>query len=167
MSTSIQTDYKLYFLQAKAGMLGDLRENIQESYAAESEFNFGMAAVRGTDPVGQIIKAVATGGIFRGITVAAFTLEQSLLSGSISDSVGKYLINDMVPVMRRGQIWVKVVQDVLVDDPVYFVHTNVDPTKIGYFRKDADTANADLVPTGVFRTAALAGGLALVEINLP
>lgn len=167
MGTTIQTTYDLYYLRAKAGMLGDVRDNTQESYAAENEFNFGMAAVFGTNAEKQIKKAVATGEVFAGITVAAMTTEQTLVPGSISDSTGKWLQYDMVPTLRKGQIWVKVTQDVNPNDPVYFVHTNADPTKIGYFRKDADTANADLVPTGIFRTAALAGGLALVEINLP
>lgn len=169
MSVSVQTTYQLYYERAKAGMIADLRTKVEESYAAESELNFGMAAVAGTDPEKQIKKPDAAGQTFRGITTDEWTEEQRLTNvpASTTESEGKFIEYDMVPVLRRGVIWVKVVQDVNVDDPVYFMHSSPAPEDNGYFRKDAAGGQADLVPTGVFKTSALAGELAVVEINLP
>jgi len=170
MSVTVQTTYQQYFEQAKAGLIADIRTAVLESFAAENELNFGMATVAGTDPAKQVKKPSAASQVFRGITVAAWTMEQKLTGApaSTADSIGKFVQYDMVPVLRRGLIWVKVVQDVVIDDAAYFVHTEaVNPEYIGYFRKDVDGGNADAVPTGVFRSSALAGALALLEVNIP
>ena len=166
MSATIQTTFEMYFNAAKLGEIYDRRSQVSESYAAENAIRFGQAVVAGTNLDRQVLTPSVTGQTFRGISIAIWQLEQQL-TGYPTDSSGSYPAKAVVPVLRRGAIWVRVNQDVDIDDPVYFVHTNVDPTLIGNFRKDADTANADLVPTGVFRKAAKAGELAVVEINLP
>ena len=169
MSVSVQTTYQQYFDRAKAGLVADIRTAILESFAAETELNFGMATVAGTNPEKQVKKPSTAGEVFRGITVAEWTMEQKLTGApaSTTDSIGKFIQYDMVPILRRGLIWVKVIQDVIVDDAAYFMHSSPAPADNGYFRKDTAGGQADLVPTGVFRSSALAGELALLEINLP
>jgi hypothetical protein len=88
------------------------------------------------------------------------------LTGYPTTSSGKYLIGMVVPVLRRGAIWVRVNTNVNVDDPVYFVYSAANPALQGNFQNVAGGI-ADLVPTGVFIKAGLAGGLAVVELNLP
>jgi len=166
MNATIQTDFSLYFNAAKLGELYDRREALTEAFVAETALRFGQACVVGTDKDRQVKAPSTTGQVFRGISIATWQLEQQI-TGYPTDSSGSYPIKMPLPVLRRGSIWVKVSQDVSVDDPVYFVHTDASPAIVGTFRKDANTDKADLVPTGVFRKAAKSGELAVVEINLP
>jgi hypothetical protein len=166
MSATIQTTFNLYFNAAKLGELYDRRYALSESYVAETDIKYGQACVAGTDLDRQVKTPNATGQKFRGISIATWQIEQTITTYP-TDSRGIYLITSVVPVLRRGTIWVKVSQNVSIDDPVYFVHTDANPELVGTFRKDANVDKADLVPTGVFRKAAPDGGLAVVEINLP
>lgn len=166
MTAVIQTAYELRHPAAKLGMLGDVRTSVTEGYTAEDELLFGMACVAGTDPVLQVKKPSTGGEVFRGVTIMNQAKEQILESGELFKSSGKYLENQQVPVLRRGVIWVEVNQDVEPDDPAFFVHTGA-AADIGKFRMDDAATDADAVPTGVFRSAATAGNLALLEINLP
>jgi len=163
---TIQTTFDLYFNAAKLGELYDRRSSVTESFVAQAAIRFGQAVVAGTDLDRQVTIPAGTGMTFRGISIAVWQIEQQITAYPTTSS-GSYPIASVVPVLRRGSIWVRVNQDVVIDDPVYFVHTDADPLKVGNFRKDADTNKADLVPTAVFRKAAKAGELAVVEINLP
>ena len=60
-------------------------------------------------------------------------------------------------------------EDVTPDDDVFFRHSGAgaSPEAIGRFRTDADTANADQVNSARWLTSAVAGGLAVLGINLP
>lgn len=165
-NAAIQTDFYLYFSPAKLGEIYDRSYSLVQSYKAESEIRFGQACVAGTDLDTQVKTPSTTGQKFRGISVALWQIEQKL-TGYPTTSSGVYQVGEVVGVLGRGVIWVKVSQDVQIDDPVYFVHTDANPLIVGTFRKDANVNKADLVPTGIFKKAALSGGLAVVEINLP
>jgi hypothetical protein len=166
MGATIQTDFSLYWKNGVLGQIADLTSSVKRSYCTETKLRFGQAVVYGTDPETQIKTPSATGQKFAGITVALWTMEQQLLSAPTT-SYGGYLDEVVANIISRGSIWVRVNVDVTVNDPVYFVHTNVNSTLIGNFRNNAGTSEADLVPTGVFRKTAKAGELSIVEINLP
>jgi hypothetical protein len=163
---TIQTTFDQYFNAAKLGEIYDRRTSVAESFVAQAAIRFGQAVVAGTDLDRQVTIPAGTGMTFRGISIGVWQIEQQLTAYPTTSS-GSYSIAAVVPVLRRGSIWVRVSQDVNPDDPVYFVHTDADPTIVGTFRKDANTNKADLVPHASFRKAALNGGLAVVEINLP
>jgi len=166
MSATIQTDFNLYFNPAKLGEIYDNRPTVSESYIAEDSIRYGQAVVAGTNVDRQVLTPSVTGEKFMGISIAIWQIEQQLNSYPTTSS-GLYAAQMVLPVLRRGAIWVKVNVDVEANDPVYMVYANADPLLIGNFRNDAGTLEADLVPTALFRKAAKAGELSVVEINLP
>jgi len=154
-----QLSYDIEMQKAIPGMVSDLRPKTIESRAAEVDIDFGLALVRGTDPAKQVKIPTASAKFF-GVSAERYYLEQDLATNQ-----GLYKEGESVPILRKGRLWVHIDQDVAIDDPVYFRHTGGDE---GYFRKDADTANADLIPQAIFASAGTAAdGKAEIEINLP
>lgn len=85
-----------------------------------------------------------------------------------SSGVAQHVAYSAVPVLARGRVWVKTEQAVTPADPVYVRHTvGAGGTAVGQARKDADTSKADALARARFLTAASAGALVQVEINLP
>lgn len=79
-----------------------------------------------------------------------------------------YTAGSAVSVLRKGRVYVSVENAVVQNGAVYARHTASGVnTQLGAFRSDADTANASLVPGARFVKAAAAGGITIVEINLP
>lgn len=78
-----------------------------------------------------------------------------------------HAVGDAAAVMRRGRIYVYVDGDVTPDDTVYCRHTvNTGKLILGAFRADNDGGKAQAV-TAKFLTSASAGGVAVLDINLP
>ena len=153
-----QLTYNLYQAAAHAGLLYDIEPHRIVTRAAEGVIIFGRALVAGTDAEKQVILPDPAGlEKFRGIAEATWAGEQSIAGQ------GEYKDKAAVNVIKQGIVWVLVTQNVLVDDPAYYVITA--GADLGKFRKDA--TEAELVPTGVFRSSANSGTLAQLEINLP
>lgn len=154
-----QLTYSETMTAAFAGLIADGRNDTTESWPAHEDIEFGLGLVREGDKV----RIPNTSGVpIAGIAASDWFIEQN---PALTPAGGVYRTTQTVATLRKGLIWVKIDQDVLINDPVYLRHTGGDE---GYFRKDADTANADLVPGAIFRAAATAvSGIALVEINLP
>lgn len=79
----------------------------------------------------------------------------------------RFKVGDAVPVLRKGQVWVPVVTaDVATDQIPFVVHSGGDAGKI---RGTAGAGPDGTIPAAGCRVikGAVAGGLALVEINLP
>jgi hypothetical protein len=131
-------------------------------------------------PVGRAV-AFDTGGgttelAFRALTGAGDTILGVLLSDqTIPQNVvianGGVLANAMASIVARGEVWVSVEQAVTPVSPVFTRHTLAGATgtnpAVGKFRTDADTAKAVAVANARFLTSAAAGGLALLQINIP
>lgn len=96
-----------------------------------------------------------TGGRALGVSVVDMAREAGTFEGQT-----------MVPVMRKGRIYVKVEQAVAKGDPVYVRFSASGSQRLGAFRMDADSATAALLPRAAFLTPASANGLAILEINL-
>lgn len=151
-----QLNYKQHMDPIVIGQKADVGYGYVETGCAEGDINFGYAVVAGTDKTRQVKIPTLVTDVFRGVAVTTVGVEQNDLGD------GLYRDKSAVSVMRQGKIIVKVNGDVEPDDYAHFVYTGADA---GLFR--ADTTNAVIVPTGVFRTAATAGNLAVLEINLP
>jgi hypothetical protein len=77
-----------------------------------------------------------------------------------------YAAGDTVSIIRKGHIWLAV-EDSAVEGASVFVRFDGTGTA-GAIRSDADTSHAVALPGAVFRsTQATAGGLVLVELNMP
>ena len=80
----------------------------------------------------------------------------------------KKLVNikehEMVPILRKGAIWVKVDEDVLAGE-------NAKALSTGNFGKATISSDPATTPSdtviGTFKTSASAGSLAVLQINLP
>lgn len=75
---------------------------------------------------------------------------------------------DMVPLLRRGRIWVKVAGTALVDNgPVFVTHSGADAGKVSGAVGAGPDATA--VPNGAAKCikGGAPGALALIDLNLP
>jgi hypothetical protein len=79
-------------------------------------------------------------------------------------------VNDMVPIMTKGRVWVTV-EGAVTEGSAAFVRfaSGAGGSILGLFRADADSATAVAIPNGagIFRTSTTGAGLALLELNLP
>lgn len=82
--------------------------------------------------------------------------------------VARYETNSAVNVMRQGTLWVTVETSVAPGDTPYLRFApRASNTQLGAFRADSDSGTAIAVTGARFLTAASAGKLAQLEINLP
>jgi hypothetical protein len=104
--------------------------------------------------------------VFAGIPINPKTVDaQQSLTG---DNV--WPARNAVHIMRRGMVYVYVDQAVTpASEPHFRCVTSGSNTVLGAFRADSDSGNALPVPRGAarFLNSASAGGLAILEMNLP
>lgn len=153
----MQLTYEQNINDSHIGQLEGTRPYVMESYAAEGTVEFGRAVMAGTDVDKQVKIPTSAGQLFRGVSVSTWATEQNPNTGD-----GTYYAKDSVNVLRRGVVWVEVLDAVSTDEAAYFYTAN------GKFTSTNPQDNTvDQVPTGIFRSSADAGGLAKLEINLP
>ena len=123
---------------------------------------FGRAIVRGTAGERSGTLPSTGGQRFEGVAERIHTnVDPTNAAGEITP------FSDM-SIGYRGEWLVEVEQDVALTDPVYFRHSvGAGGSQLGAWRKDADTATADLVPNARWSQAASAGGLAVLSLNVP
>jgi hypothetical protein len=158
-----QTSYSNSYTAAFEGMLAD---------GAEPDIISKVNGEAATDLIfGRGVRETAAGAV--NISAAGQTLlgvavfeqkDTAALSGS-----GAIKPKETFNVLRKGRIWVKAEQAIVVGDPVYVRHTvNGGTTAVGRFRKDIDTANAILISNARWAsTTSGADQMAVLEINLP
>lgn len=101
-----------------------------------------------------------------GIALHAHVKEQATLA---ANNLG-YDPKSELSVLRSGMAWVVSEQVVVKSDPVYVRFVASASEQRGAFRKDADTADASILPTARWvNNSRVVNGLnmAIVEINLP
>lgn len=107
---------------------------------------------------------ITTLGNGLGITVFTQANEQQYQTAG---GVG-YALADCMSVMRKGRIYVEVEDAVTAGAQCYVRYASgAGGSTLGAFRSDADTASAAALSNAYFRTNTAAGGIAIVEINLP
>jgi len=83
---AVQTSYSQTMTVAVAGMPGDARDHVVESFAAETAaIPFGRAVIAGTDKNKQVKTPAAAGGVFRGVSMREQAQEQNS-SGTVAFS---------------------------------------------------------------------------------
>ncbi|AFC32144.1 hypothetical protein PM3016_5444 [Paenibacillus mucilaginosus 3016] len=78
-----------------------------------------------------------------------------------NEIVGQYETNDAASILRKGVIWVQVLEDVVKGDLA------VADNATGDFRPSTTATTGKSGVLGEFKTSALANGLAQLELNLP
>lgn len=101
------------------------------------------------------------GDVILGVLISDQTHPQN--GGVPDDAMGS--------IVTHGEVWVSVEQAVTPSSPVFCRYnaagaTGTNPA-VGKFRTDADTAKAVAMTNARFLTSAAAGGLALLQINIP
>lgn len=152
----MQTGYNIYMDPANEGQLADDGFTDKNSFAAEGVVLFGRAVVPGTDIEKQVKIPATTNTTFMGVSISSYTTVQDV------NGDGGYLDTDTVPVLRRGRIWVPVINAVAANNPAYYMYNSINAGKFC-----SSNSNAQIVPTGVFRSSTTGAGLAILEINLP
>jgi len=152
----MQTSYNDQMAIALEGQLADLQPKAIGGYAAEVEVPFGVGVIQGTGDK-QCKLPGATGFKLLGVTTHSHARE--------IDAVTK---DDMVNVLRQGAVYVRVEEAVTPASKVFVRHTANGAGKVpGQFRASIDTDKADEITNARWRTSAAAGGLAILELNLP
>ncbi len=143
------------------GLLFDIGNNSVLTYRAEENINFGLGLVKGTGDSDALLP-VDGDGDFIGVAIRTQGIEQN------GSGEAFYAEKSAVSVLNRGRIYVRSEQEVVAGDPVFLrFEVGAPGTVLGAFRKDADTDKAYALSGVRFVRGAAAGGLAVIEINLP
>jgi len=136
----------------------------------ETSIPFGVVVVQdtwtGKDNLAHLPSLTAeitTVNVPLGITVHSQAFEQALLN---ADNEG-YPHQSAMSICRRGRVYVEVEDAVTVGGQVFVRFSAGATEQLGAMRSDADTADAVALPYARFKTSAAAGGIAIVELNLP
>jgi hypothetical protein len=123
---------------------------------AEDAIPFGVAVKRGVGLQGVVVYDGAAGSVLAGIAIDNGRGSRTL------GATNQYNVQTPVPVMRKGSVWVRVLEDTGAGDTVKIDHAT------GHFRPSATVeANATVLPSAVVIRGAVANGLAMLDINLP
>ncbi len=154
-----QTTYDQFNAEALEGMVTEGHfGNFIDSGTLEGTSNSARGMVTGS---GYGLVKVPTGTTYISAHFQGVSVYQSAKMPQAGAAV-RYADGDTVPCLKKGRIWVLAQGDMVLDGPVYCVHSGADA---GKFRGDNTTAT--IVAGAICRKAALTGALALIELNLP
>lgn len=133
---------------------------------AEIAINNGLGVCQGTDEKGAKLPGTGTdvtGKGFLGVAV----YDPSKMVNWPSGTTAPYPIGQLMTVVRKGRVWVKVEEAVAVTDTPY-CRVTAGGNGVGSFRKsDPGGSAAVAVPNARWVKGGSTNGLALLEINLP
>lgn len=131
-----------------------------ESAPAAGNINWGAAVQRDTTNANKIAQYDGTGALY-GVAIASMFGEfRETDVSNFPDNIG-YVVNDAVSILRRGRIFVLVLEDVQIGQQAVADKTT------GNFRPSGTATSTVSGVIGEFKTTTAAGHLAELEINLP
>lgn len=156
---TVQTSYDYKPAVAMPGQVESKIDAVSRSLATAAGVDAGVFVAPGTSH--RTCKAIAAAGD----VTAALGLATYKEMSEPNTASARYAQYDTVSILRKGRGWVKV-QGTIGDDvaAVYVVNNGANA---GQIRADADTANATILAGVRVVQGDTAGGIALVEINLP
>lgn len=152
------------------GRLGLLAEPMQSSVIETkvqpgAKSYFGRMVVADPSTGEEAIKHPdATGFASLGVVAATHAIESQ-----DDGEEPNYPAEDAVTVINKGRVWVAIEEDVAVGDDVYCRHTanGAGKLRLGAFRNDDDTANADQITNARWvKGGTAADGVALLELDI-
>lgn len=160
-----QTSYAVNMEAGKEGLLFDL--GVKDAISCVNpavEMPFGkLAVVNGTEgqcKLPELAADITTAKNVLGIVLASQEMEQ------LSSGDPRYVVQSVLPVLRKGRVWVKVEEAVAEGSDVY-VRYAAGGNGIGSFGDTAGTSERALLAGARYLKGAAANGLAVVEISLP
>lgn len=163
----MQLTYSQDMPKGYPGMIADsaVVQDVESKINAAGEVKFGCVVSKGAST--ELIKhpAAATDitdeKLVRGIVVATKEVENRLASTGIPG----YPAKSVVPVMRKGRIWVT--SEDAVTEGTSPVHVRYAGTgQAGAFRASSVTNETAVLPKSKWKTSCGAGELAILEIDL-
>jgi hypothetical protein len=147
-----------------AGQKGVAIHTIQEDSAkAEAALGFGLLVSQGTADNGAKRPAAAAD-----VTTKALGFVRRLDGHYDGAADSEFASGEIVPIVRKGRMWVEVEEAVGAGGAVYVRHTANGPlATLGKCRSDADSNNAALLPNAQYKSSTSGAGLAQVEFSLP
>lgn len=152
----MQTNYSGQMDAAFEGALADSKSHDALSkLAQDAGMKFGIAVKFGSNAQGvQKLTAITE-------KVAGILIHEHVENGVLNQGM-------QVALLRKGRIYVMVEENVSVGDPVFVRAVAAGLEVAGAFRKSQDGTDCiDLSAKAQFLSAASAGGLAIVDLNLP
>lgn len=129
---------------------------------------YGLGVTKGTDDDHVKLPTTSAEALkCQGVAIADFATEQ-IANGSDP----AFPVKSAVPVLSKGRVWVKVEIAVVAGDQatVRFADGNSSRTQKGAFGNTVDqvaSANTAELINARYETSAAAGGLAILDLNLP
>lgn len=158
----MQTQINEYMAKGLAGQIADIgpTDIVTRINESESAVPFGVFVTKGSAEGTAVLPEAATD--ITGLTGLGVVLR------SHTQPRGEgYAAGDPLPVIKKGRVWVPV-EDVVEAETEAFVRFVADAgEQQGAFRSDSDGTDAVALPGAKFVTDALAGELALLDLNLP
>lgn len=142
--------------KGKLALYPDYRSDTE---AAAGHIDWGVAVQLASDT--ETVQTYNGEGRFQGVAMANHFAEYLVSNMSTDEVDGYYRQGEPVSVMKKGVIWVEVLEDVAKGQNA------VADNASGNFRAEGSAIEAVSGVVGVFRTSAQADGFAQLEINLP
>lgn len=157
----MQTSYAIAPAAAVAGLVADAAlVNSLISKGAEVAIPFGVFVTQGT-AASQAKLPTATGHVTGkgGLGFATADLSKEY-------NASGYAIDDAVPILRNGRVWVVCEEAMALGDSVFVRFAAGTGTQLGAVRNDADTATAVALQGAVVVTASSGAGICEIEFHV-
>ncbi len=140
------------------------RDILSRLVEASAGLKPGRVVTKGT-ATRQVRVPVLTGEVTGGVVMGISVYDAGREPGGTN---GEYEQYEVVPVLRRGRVWM-LAEDAVAEGGAVFVRfTSAGAEEDGRVRSDADGGDAVALPGAVYRsTTTTTDQLVLVEINLP
>lgn len=160
----VQTDYALSRPVASNGQLANDQPAVIERWTNRegSAHPFGVALTRHASVAKASEEFDAVADVLIGLALRSHSHDTQNLSGA--DAIGDAEAFDL---LRKGFVYVDVEESVADGDDAFarFTSDGGDNTQLGTWRKSVDSNRARRVLGATFRSAASAGGVALLEVD--
>ncbi len=155
------TQYDQYMQEPTGkGRIASYHDHRADTGAAAAVIDWGRAVQYNSANPNKVDTYDGAAGSVVGVAISDEVTEYRVQN--VDDAiVGQYDANDPVSFLRRGRIWVEVVEDVTKGNQA------VADNATGDFRPSSTATTGISGVVGVFKTSAVAGDLAQLEINLP
>jgi hypothetical protein len=166
----MQTTYSNAPAVAINGLVTECQPYDKISRQAKGAVKVGTLVLLGDDAPSGVnpgqCKAIpdATASVVNAAGIVVYDAAREPYTNGVAPAQNQYSDKDMVPLMRKGRIWVYVENAVTQGNPVYVRITAAGTDVTGQFR-DGAVANFIAFPNAVFLTSTAGSGLAEIEVK--
>ncbi len=158
----MQSSVNTYMDVGLPGQLADIgpHDIVTKINTSGAAIGFGLFVTKGSTD-GSAVLPDATGEVTGKVGLGVTVRTLHIVSGT------GYADKGAMSVIKKGRVYVQVEDDVIAETAAFVRFVAGDGEQLGAFRSDADTADAVALPGAKFVTDASAGGIAVLDLNLP